>query len=135
MDETKEIDVRWVKALPSAKRIGEMLHQGCKADVEDRNVATDESDSHHRITFKISENDGDGFAVACHSGFRGIIGRCTFTWSRSDVEVSGPGDDTLSGRIVLGDKGECRLKVGDRNLTFWQFRMMALQRLFWQTEQ
>jgi hypothetical protein len=43
-------------------------------------------------------------------------------------------DDTrktiLEGTLSLSDETECRLKVGDKELTFWQFRKRALENLF-----
>jgi|ERR1035441_4040488 hypothetical protein len=32
--------------------------------------------------------------------------------------------------LTLGDDGECRLKVGDKEYDFWQFRKLALEDVF-----
>ena len=31
--------------------------------------------------------------------------------------------------LTLNDKGECRLKIGEKELDFWQFRKLALEDL------
>ena len=36
----------------------------------------------------------------------------------------------LSASLTLNDDGECRLKIGDKECEFWQFRRRALEELF-----
>jgi hypothetical protein len=54
-----------------------------------------------------------------------------FVCTRDEIQVSDDKDQLLySASLTLNDEGKCRLRVGDKELTQWQFRRMALEKLF-----
>jgi hypothetical protein len=54
-----------------------------------------------------------------------------FVCNGSAIEVNdGNGKILMTATLTLTDEGECKLKVGDRELDQWQFRRAALEELF-----
>jgi hypothetical protein len=41
----------------------------------------------------------------------------------------------LEAGLTLNDEGECRLRTGEQELTFWQFRKRALYNLFFKLKE
>ena len=54
-----------------------------------------------------------------------------FEWNDAGITVRNNENAVmLQARPVVNDDGECRLKLKDQELTFWQFRRRALDDLF-----
>jgi hypothetical protein len=53
----------------------------------------------------------------------------SFHRSRVGIEVRDTANNNLliEGVLTLGADGECKLKVGEKLYSFWQFRMLALE--------
>ena len=53
-----------------------------------------------------------------------------FSVNGESIAVSGSVKAAFSATVALNNDGDCRLKIGDEELMNWQFRMRALQELF-----
>lgn len=123
----------WVKARPSPDQVGKLLLEGCKVDVEDRNSISEPGEE---FVFRIRESASATFAVIRDWLFAQTLR--IFKWSEEGIVVIGldradPSKQTeiLRATIVPHEDGECRLIVGNESLKLWQFRMRALEDLFW----
>jgi len=53
----------------------------------------------------------------------------SFHRTTTGIEVRDARNDAplMEGKLTLGDDGECKLKVGEKAYSFWQFRKLALE--------
>jgi hypothetical protein len=119
-------NVDWVEARAacSASKVFQIVCLAVKADMEKRNaqlnLAIDKYDSHY---------DGTGDFIAfrktprTHRIYR-------FHQTANGIRVSDDIQDnkTLAeATLTLGDDGQCRLRLADKELEFWQFRRKVLE--------
>jgi hypothetical protein len=119
----------WVRAraecslMEAFNRIRLQVHE----DVDERKALRTPSESEW-LNFNMASN-GNAFTVGRleHKKVRSV----TFRIGEGGIQVIDENDKpVLEGTLTLGDDGQCRLKVADRNLEFWQFRRAALENLF-----
>ena len=118
----------WVNARAACSpfEVFKCLLMGAETDVKERN-ATLAGGS--RFTFKIGPCDEESFLVIRQVG-KGAAS-VEFVHTAVGIQVRDDARATiLEGILTLNDEGNCRLKVGDKELTFWQFRRRALEALF-----
>lgn len=122
-----EQEFRWVKAQAECSpfQVLKALQDGCQQDVLDRNEQRKEGDAFgFRLTSTVKN-----FRVL-REGNR-ISASVKFEASSKGITVSDDnGAVSLQATLTVNDEGECRLKTGKDEVTFWQFRRRALQDLF-----
>jgi hypothetical protein len=122
----QEQDFNWVQARAdcSGFHFYQKLVDGVKGDVKTINNLRNGTG----IRFTV---DPSGEQILVSREGEGINDLVRFTWSGSVMCVTNRADATiLEGSLTLNDEGQCRLKVGEKELTFWQFRKRALEGLF-----
>lgn len=120
-------EFRWVKALAECSpfQVLKFLQDGCQQDVQDRNEQRSEGDA---FGFKITST-ANHFRVL-REGNR-ISSSVKFEASPTGISVSDDNDIViLQAILTVNDEGQCRLRIGNDEVTFWQFRRRALQDLF-----
>jgi hypothetical protein len=98
-----------------------------KEDTGKRNSLTVEGGSSATFSFDTGPN---WFSVSWRflDKYRGV----SFTLSANGIEVRDASSHNLlhDGILTISDDGQCRLRVGDKELNLWQFRKLALHDLF-----
>jgi hypothetical protein len=125
----------WVKERSecSAAKVFEQLRLEVEHDVEIRNAQIAPGAGYR---FDVVPK-GKKFAVVV-AGIKSVGKNVPFysvTFTLEDGGVSVHDNDNklaLNGTLTLNDDGECRLKVKGKEREFWQFRRMALERLFFE---
>jgi hypothetical protein len=117
----------WVKARSecSLAKVFQTLRLQVEADVATRKALRTEGVP---FTFGTAAN-GHTFSVFVDGNqlYR------TVKFGLTDKAICVYGDDDrllFEGRVTLSDDGECRLRVGEKELELWQFRRDALEELF-----
>jgi len=101
------------------------LRRGVEPDVVARNKILTQND---QMRFEVKDGrDLDSFTVMRHSQRSDSV---YFYAQDNAITVLKGMEPFLQGSITLNDAGECRLKVKDVELEFWQFRRRALEELF-----
>ena len=118
----------WVRARYSCTPFGALkyLLKGAEVDIEERNATLEAS---ARVVFRLGPCDKTSFAVLREAG----AAVASVEFRVTDFGIAALDDRAglcLEGALSLSDETECRLKVGDKELTFWQFRKRALEALF-----
>ena len=120
-------DFSWVKAefACSPFEVFKILRHQCEQDVLDRNTLHRQGDP---ASFKVT-SVGDTFLVLREG--REISSSVKFEWNAEGITVR-DNDDVVLLRATptVNERGECKLRVGEEELTFWQFRKKALLDLF-----
>jgi hypothetical protein len=120
---------RWVsaRAMCSVPQVFEQLYNDVISDVEERKSIPPRN---AQVNFTVTKGRGN-FSVV-----REILGlipdSVNFALSRDGIITVHDDDNTfqLTATITLNNDGKCRLKVGNDELCLWQFRRMALEKLF-----
>jgi hypothetical protein len=125
--------LEWVKkrAACSIQQVFAELKLGVKGDVEDMQ-STLKPQEETRFNFAEA---GKRFSVTRVDDPMSSIGQSVyFECSNKTIIVSGDGDfgeeKMFTAELTLTNEGHCKLKVGQDELYQWQFRRMALERLF-----
>ena len=124
-------EFNWVdaRAACSLARVFQRLRLEIEADVEVRNS-------------KRSANPYYAFSVEATSGsilvkFNGkAIPSSSVMLKLGEKAISvhdGHNQLLIEATLTLSDAGQCRLKVNDQEKEFWQFRRMALEKLFFES--
>lgn len=122
-------DFRWVKAVRScsAFEVFKLLQGECAQDVEDRNEIRSGAEQ-RLVIFAISAHGGK-FLVT-RQGTQ-ISSSVRFECRPASIVVLDDDEHVfLEASLAVNDLGECRLRVGEDELTRWQFRRRALHDLF-----
>ena len=123
-------DFDWVseRAECAPFKVFERLRAQAKNDMDKRNALTEERGSDNR-TFFLESGDG-WFSVAFKTleKYSGI----TFNLTANGIEVLDTATHSLlhDGILTISNDGCCRLRVGNTELSLWQFRKLALQDFF-----
>jgi|ERR1035441_7086694 hypothetical protein len=119
-------DFAWVKARADCT-VGlmfERLKVGVEADATVRNKMAEGKEG-RAFRFFV---EGEVFGVLLDDGT--TTHRVKFAVVGSAITVTQDDQPTISGSVTLCDDGQCRLKLGERELELWQFRCRALEHLF-----
>jgi len=123
MSEPTRADADWVteRSQCTTYELFKKLGQRVKADVEKRN------DMLSRIDFGYEDNNReDYFVVISRQGARMVRFLVTDHIAVTGVQL----DVSFEARAVYTADGECRLQVGNHQLTIWQVARMALEEMF-----
>jgi hypothetical protein len=119
-------DFAWVKARGDCT-VGlmfERLKVGVEADTAVRNKMAEGKEGKVFRFFV----EGEIFGVLLDDGT--TTRRVKFAVVGPDIRVTQDDQPIISGSVTLCDDGQCRLKLGERELELWQFRCRALESLF-----
>lgn len=126
MTERRE-DFDWVTArgLCSPAQVFETLRMQVDRDVAIRISLIRQEPKQYKLSIA---NDDKKFSVLVegHEVYR--VARFALTDAGIDV-YDAPDRLKIHAGLTLGDDGECRLKVGDKEYDLWQFRRLALEEI------
>ena len=124
---TKTSDFDWVQARTdcSLPTVFQRLKLQIKAGADARTETLLKNDAGFGFS---TVSEGASISVVLQGKFP--LKSIVFTLTESGISVR-DGDDNLTfdAILTLDDGGQCRLKVGTRELEFWQFRRLALEGL------
>ena len=87
----------------------------------------------NELRFSVVKAVGSRFsATRVDDPFTSSLGRSVdFAYSKDRITVYNEKDEMLfAATLTLNNKGKCRLVVNNKELTQWEFRRMALEKLF-----
>jgi hypothetical protein len=119
----------WVlaRAKCSAANVFKELELGIRDDVE---KAQSLVEKHETIVFSVSQTQNNRFSVLrVDDPITSASESVDFSCINSAILVHGEGVN-MCALLTLTNDGECKLRVEDDELDQWQFRKMALQKLF-----
>jgi hypothetical protein len=121
----------WVHARSecSLPHIFKELEQGVRDDIE---VAQSLVPPRYEIKFSMAQSSMKRFStIRVDDPMRGISSSVDFVCTRDKIETYDENSQLLlSASLTLNNEGKCRLLVNDTELTQWQFRRKALEKLF-----
>jgi hypothetical protein len=118
-------DFDWVTARHSCSPFGifKILREQVESDIAIRTA------QEQKVRFRV-DSSPDRFLVIRESN-NCKPASVEFRWTQSGIAVrNDEGRIVLEGTLTVNDAAECRLKVQEQELTFWQFRRRALEDLF-----
>lgn len=127
----------WVSARAkcSASEVYEDFALQLKKDVATRNELLSGKERRHQVGFRF--NGGykhTSLFVAVQTGGQGLeekqIAHVIFTKVPEGIAAEYSDGKQIIGRLTLSREGECRLKVDDVEYSFWQFRKLTLEPIF-----
>jgi hypothetical protein len=106
-----------------------------KHDVEIRNGALSGKERRHEVNFVFNGGyQPTSVVVAAQTGGQYLaetrLARAIFTKIPEGISVEYTDGKTLVGLLTLSQEGECRLKVDGVEYSFWQFRKLTLEPIF-----
>ena len=122
----------WVSARSecSPDKVLLILQSQSVSDVEKRNAILSAAELQYGISYTMSHGKG-AFKVARTGLVDQQIDSALFTQTADGISVSYKDNRlTFAGTLTLSNEGECKLRVGDTEYSFWQFRKLALEPLF-----
>ncbi|MGB8063966.1 MAG: hypothetical protein WCF26_18880 [Candidatus Sulfotelmatobacter sp.] len=121
----------WVHARSecSLPHVFKELEQGVRTDIEAAEALMPER---YPLHFSVAQVNSSRFsAVRVDDPMAGLSRSINFVRTKDSIEVHDDRDQVLhSASLGLNNEGKCRLFVNDKELTQWQFRKMALEKLF-----
>jgi hypothetical protein len=121
----------WVHARSecSLPNIFKELEQGVRDDLE---AAQSLVPQNNELKFSLAKASPKRFsAVRVDDPMRSISNAVDFVCARDKIEVYDNSNQLLySATLTLNNEGKCRLLVEGTELAHWQFRRMALEKLF-----
>lgn len=123
-------DFDWVAELAACSpvKIFQTLKLQVKEDVKTRQ-AVRLPDSPYG--FSVAEHNST-FTVSLESNR--VHEQVTFNLTETGISISDAnGNETMIATLTLNDEGKCRLSINGRERELWQFRKMALEKLFFDT--
>jgi hypothetical protein len=131
------INLDWVKARAecSIHLVFKELELGVREDVE---KAQSLVRPHETIRFSVAKGNSSRFAaMRVDDPIASISQSVYFVCKGNEIHVyeeSKAGEELrMTATLTLTNEGHCKLKVGNEELYQWQFRMMALEGLFFRT--
>lgn len=120
-------EFNWVEALSrcSLQKIFKELEVGASSDVDVMNGIALKSGGPAR--FGVTKS-ATRFAVSTEKF--GAVAAVEFVLADREIRVELPDGQNLIAKPALNGDGDCRLFVDGRELELWQFRQLALERLF-----
>lgn len=108
----------------------EILRGQARADIEIRNALTPEQGFPKR-TFQLQEGN-NWFAVIVPRPYENTHKGVIFRQAEAGIQILDASTRNVlhDSILTLSDDGNCHLKVGAMEYTFWQFRKLALHDLF-----
>ena len=130
MQDTEQ-NFSWVKARHACSpyAVFQFLQLGCQRDIEERTTLRP---LEHMALYSFKVEAEEKSFLVLRGGARPASVR--FMWSDAGISVSRDLRVFLEGTLTLDDQGECRLKVGNEPLSFWQFRKRALEDLLFRLD-
>jgi len=123
--------LKWVhaRAQCSLPHVFKELEQGARDDAEEAQSLVPERSE---LRFSVATTSSHRFSVVrTDDPMSGTSRSIDFLLTKDQIEVYRDYSELLySASLTLNDEGKCRLKVGDKELTQWQFRRTALEKLF-----
>lgn len=127
----------WVTARSKCTPAGvlSILQLQSKSDVEKRNSILTAQELQYGINFQITTGR-EVFRVARTGIVDNQIDFAMFAQTADGISVSYKDDRlTFAGTLTLSNEGECKLRVASgEEYSFWQFRKLALEPLFFYGE-
>jgi hypothetical protein len=122
----------WVHARSkcSLASVFKELEQGVREDID---IAQSLVPPKNELRFSVVKAVGSRFsATRVDDPFTSSLGRSVdFAYSKDRITVYNEKDEMLfAATLTLNNKGKCRLVVNNKELTQWEFRRMALEKLF-----
>lgn len=135
MDQTDTSTFNWVKARADCSPVAVFvaLKPLIETDVDQRRaLLTDAERDRCLLSFNPGSGGSRSFTVTVvgfgHRGEHVYDDEIAFKPTAAGISVSGKeGKVFLEGSLTLSIEGECKLKVGNDELNFWQFRKKALE--------
>jgi hypothetical protein len=123
-------DFDWVKARAdcSVALMFERVRIGVEADAKARNKMAEGKEGQ---IFRFFE-EGDVFGVLRSDGATRHRMKFEIAGASIIVKLDDRQQPVLSGSVTLCDDGQCRIRVGEKELELWQFRCRALEALFFE---
>lgn len=127
----------WVRARAecSASEVYQDFARQLKADVATRNTLLSGKERRHEVNF--TYNGGfqhTSLFVAAQTGGNMLeenrLAHVVFTKVAEGIAAEYSDGKKLIGFLTLSQDGECRLKVDGVEYSFWQFRKLALEPIF-----
>jgi hypothetical protein len=125
----EQFDWVHVRSECSLPNIFKELEQGVRDDLE---AAQSLVPPRNELKFSLAKASTKRFsAVRVDDPMRAISNAVDFVCARDKIEVYDTSNQLLySATLTLNNEGKCRLLVSDTELTQWQFRRIALEKLF-----
>jgi hypothetical protein len=127
----------WVaaRAKCSASEVYRDFALQLKKDVATRNDLLSGNERRHEVNFTFNGGlEPTSLFVAARTGgnFLGEsrLAHVIFTKSPEGIAAEYSDGKTLTAVLMLSQDGECRLKVDDVEYSFWQFRKLTLEPIF-----
>jgi hypothetical protein len=123
----------WVKARAecSLAKVFQQIRLGVEGDVKSRNAQRPSIPSY---VFETAIDDDAVVVIVKSTSDSGSLRfpqSVIFRLTDTSISVRDKNDKPMfEATLTLNDEGECRLKVGELELEFWQFRRRALEDLF-----
>jgi hypothetical protein len=128
----KEMEINWVRARNACST--QQMFERLKADIqEDVKTRNDLVPKHPEFGFPF------GFRVVeaanslriVREGIPPLVDAVVITLNKESITVSDPnGQIMLTATVTLNDEGNCVFRVKNEERELWQFRKMALEKLF-----
>jgi len=127
----------WVSARAkcSPDSVIEILKQQIESDVEKRNTLLSATELQYDIKFVMAIGSG-AFRVS-RTRMGEMLEYATFSRANDGVKViysSAMNISPIETRLTLSDDQECKLRAGERELSFWQFRKLSLEPILFSPE-
>ena len=127
----------WVtaRAKCSASEVYSDFALQIKHDIETRNTVLSGKERKHEINFFFQGGyEHTSLIVAAQKGGQLLgerrLAHVVFTKIPEGIAAEYSDGKKLTGLLTLSQEGECRLKVDGTEYTFWQFRKLALEPIF-----
>lgn len=125
-------DFDWVDARSKCTSGGVLLilQSQSDSDVAKRNAILTPMEMQYGISFKIQRGRGV-FRVSRTGLVDDQIDFALFTQTDDGISVSYKDERlTFVGTLTLSNDGECKLRIKDEEYSFWQFRKLVLEPIF-----
>jgi len=127
----------WVaaRAKCSASEVYQDFSLQLKKDVATRNELLSGKERKHEINFMFAGcSEPNSVMVAAQTGGRFLgekpLAHVIFTKVPEGISAEYSDGTKLTGLLTLSQDGECRLKVDSVEYSFWQFRKLTLEPIF-----
>ena len=131
VDRSEDEQWDWVSGRHECKtfHVFKDLQTEIGEDVDVRNGQLSTRQKEDYISFKLIPNSETTFHVDRVGANR--FASVRFDCNDTTISVqTGKGQPLFDAKLTLNGAGQCRLKVNDSEVTHWQFRMKALEDLF-----
>ena len=128
MDPALEFD--WVTARQQCNpgNLFKRLRVGVEMDCVARNSSLTEAQRDDYISFQVKDVNSRAFRV--HRNGANLVTQLDFEYDAAQIVVRDTERVIVSASVTFTDQRECRLQVNGVSVEDWQFRLSALEKLF-----